>query len=132
MGTPALIELADPTGGQATVRVRVHYDGGESTGAELRAMIARDGYPAVHSMFAEQVSRFWVGLDASLQETPAFLADYPRAWTVTVIAGYGLLFTGCEERERSAEAALFDPTEYDGIVWSVGARGNVAGGYSRT
>lgn len=74
MGTSALVQLGNPNGAQQ-LAFRVHYDGGASTGEELRSLIARDGYDAVYRTIAAQPSRFWVGLDASLQVMPDYVSS---------------------------------------------------------
>jgi len=129
MGTRALVELADPTGGQS-VSFRVHYDGGAATGEELRQLIARDGYTSVYTTFACQPSRFWVALNSGLESTPGYVGDYPASWDVALVAGYGLLFVGAQERELSSDPACFDPKCWEEIRWAVSASGNVTGGFA--
>lgn len=130
MGTSALVQLGNPNGAQQ-LSFRVHYDGGASTGEELRSLIARDGYDTVYRTIAAQPSRFWVGLDASLQVMPDYVSSYPKAWEVALIEGYGLLFVGSEEREYSIDVTRFDPDAWDGIIWSVSSAGKVSGGFAR-
>jgi len=131
VGTQALIQLANPAGGQPT-RFRVHYDGGTSTGDELSALIHRDGYETVHQTIADQPSRFWVSLDSSLHAIPEYVSSFPASWDVELVAGYGLLFVGTLERVSSSDPSCFNPSTWEGIVWTVSAQGKVGGGFSRT
>ncbi len=131
MATQALIELANPDGGQSTT-FRVHYDGGTSTGDELRALIDRDGYDTVYRTIAKQPSRFWVSLDSSLQAMPDYASSFPASWDVELVTGYGLLFVGAGEKALSADPSSFNQGSWDGIAWTVSDRGTVAGGYCRT
>lgn len=127
MGTPALVQMANP-GGAHLLAFRVHYDGGASTGEALRSLIARDGYDTVYRTIEVQCSRFWVGLDASLQTMPDYVSSYPKAWEVALVQSYGLLFVGPEEREYSTDMTRFDPDVWDGIIWSISPVGKVSGG----
>lgn len=130
MGTSALIQLANPAGGQG-IPIRVHYDGGSATGDDLRALIARDGYETVYQTIADQRSRFWVALNSSLDAMPAYVSTYPKFWVVELVVGYGLLFVGAEETEHSADPSCFNPNTWGGIIWTVSAQGEVGGGFSR-
>ena len=130
MGTSALIQLANPDGSQP-LAFRVHYDGGASTGEELRSLIARDGYSVVYRIIAAQASRFWVGLDVSLKAIPDYVRTYPKEWEVALVEGYGLLLVGPEEREYSTDLTRFDPNVWDGITWSVSPLGKVSCGFAR-
>ena len=132
MGTQALIELANPGGGQHTP-FRVHYDGGASTGRELSALIARDGYETVYHTIANQRSRYWVSLDSSLPDTmPDYARDFPASWDIECVAGYGLLFVGTLEVVHSSDPSRVNPSTWEGILWTVSAQGRVGGGFSRT
>lgn len=130
MGTVALIHLANPAGGQA-IAFRVHYDGGAWTGDQLRALIARDGYDTVFQTIAAQRSRFWVSLDSSLCTMPDYVSTYPQTWEVDLVDRYGLLFVSAQEQEWSNDSSNFDRNTWEGIVWTVSARGHVGGGFSR-
>ena len=130
MATQALIELANPAGGQSTP-FRVHYDGGTSTGEQLRALIDRDGYHTVYQTIANQPSRFWVSLDSSLRAMPDYASSFPASWDVELVTGYGLLFVGAGEKALSADPCRFNQGSWDGIAWTVSDRGRVAGGFSR-
>jgi len=131
MGTQALIQLADPAGGQS-ISFRVHYDGGTATGDDLRALIARDGYETVYRTIGAQRSRFWVSLNSSLYAMPDYVSSYPKTWTVELVAGYGLLFVGTEELDCSNDPSCFDENTWKSIVWTVSALGKVGGGFCRT
>ena len=131
MGTQALIQLANPAGGQAT-SFRVHYDGGTATGDNLRALIARDGYETVYQTIVNQRSRFWVSLNSSLDAMPDYVSSYPKTWDVELVAGYGLLFVGAEELQCSSDPSCFDENTWKSIVWTVSALGKIGGGFCRT
>lgn len=131
MGTQALIQLANPAGGQPSA-FRVHYDGGTSTGDELCALIARDGYETVYQTIANQRSRYWVSLDSSLHTMPDYAGDFPASWDVELVAGYGLLFVGTLEVVHSNDPSCFNQSAWDGILWAVSAQGTVGGGFCRT
>lgn len=125
MGTPALIELHAPTTGQAEIRVRVHYDGGEHTRSALETLIARDGHEHVCQVFAAQRSKFWVGLHPTMTTRPDYVDTYPADWIVDVVPGYGLIFLGDKGIQASTDPSLFDWDSWESSRWLVTAGGRV-------
>ncbi|MFB9785300.1 hypothetical protein [Rhodococcus baikonurensis] len=88
MSTISLVRLSTPTGSDdPEVVLLVHYDG-DAVGTELAKMIARDGYPAVHSTFAQQPTRHWKEIFAVAGEAVRSEAeDLP-------VDGFGIAWIG--------------------------------------
>lgn len=126
MATTSAVYLSSPTGGEDT-GFYVHYDG-DVVGAELRAIIDRDGYAKVFGVFADQPSRFWREITPGIgDDLPEYVSKFPdNLPRCRSVPGYGVLFVGAEELSASTNHLGVDLDRDGERAYRVGATGIVA------